>query len=126
MNTFLSIPFLIFMPLVMSILILSPFFTSNEVVVRRFSKSVFGIHFLYTVLLLGFFNPANPYAIDINLFGMGWIQSLGVKFSFKIDAISMILSALTSFVFFIASISSKFNIRKNYKFYYSMLLLLDF
>ena len=125
MNTFLSIPFLIFMPLVMSILILSPFFTSNEVVVRRFSKSVFGIHFLYTVLLLGFFNPANPYAIDINLFGMGWIQSLGVKFSFKIDAISMILSALTSFVFFIASISSKFNIRKNYKFYYSMLLLLE-
>ena len=125
MNIFLSIPFLVFMPLVLSILILSPFFTSNEVVIRRFSKTVFGIHFLYTALLLGFFNPANPYTADINLFGMGWIQSLGVNFSFKIDSVSMILSALTSFVFFIASVSSKFNIRKNYKFYYSMLLLLE-
>lgn len=125
MNILLSIPFLVFMPLVLSILIMSPLFTSNEVMVRRFSKSVFGFHFMYTILMLIFFNPANPYAVNINLFGMDWIQSLGIKFSLKTDTISMILVSLTSFVFFISSIASKFNIRKNHKFYYSMLLLLE-
>ena len=125
MNILLSIPFLIFLPLAVSILLISPLFTSNEVVIRRFSKSVFGFHFLYTILMLIFFNPASPYIVDINLFGMDWIQSLGIKFSLKIDAISMILTLLTSFVFLMASISSKFNIRKNHKFYYSMLMLLE-
>lgn len=125
MNILLSIPFLVFLPLVVSILIISPLFTSNEVVLRRFAKSVFGLHFLYTVLMLVFFNPANPYFTDISLFGMDWIQSLGIKFSLKIDAISMILVTLTSFIFFMASISSKFNIRKNHKFFYSMLMLLE-
>ena len=38
--------------------------------------------------------------------------------------IAIILSVLTSFIFLIASISSKINIRRNHKFYYSMLLLL--
>lgn len=121
----LSVPLLIFIPLVLSLLIISPLFTSNEIIVRRFSKGVFGFHFLYTTLMLIFFNPANPYSFVINLFGMDWIQSLGIKFSFMIDTISMILVTLTSFVFFIASVSSKFNIRKNHKFYYSMLLLLE-
>ena len=36
----------------------------------------------------------------------------------------MILTALTSFVFLLASFASKFNIRTNHKFYYSMLMLL--
>lgn len=125
MNILLSIPFLVFLPLLISIIIFSPLFTSNEIVVRRFSKSVFGFHFLYTILLLLFFNPANPYAVDINVFGLDWIQSLGVKFSLRIDTISMILVTLTSFIFFIASVSSKFNVRKNHKFYYSMLMLLE-
>ena len=125
MDILLSIPFLIFMPLVVSILLLSPLFTSNEVTVRRFSKGVFGFHFLYTVLMLVFFNPANPYTSSISFLGLDWVQSLGIKFSLKIDSISMILITLTSFIFFMASISSKFNIRKNHKFYYSMLLLLE-
>ena len=125
MNILLSIPFLIFLPLVMSILILSPLFTSNEVTLRRFSKGVFGFHFLYTILMLVFFNADNPYTVNINLFGMDWIQSLGIRFSLKIDVVSMILVTLTSFIFFMASIAGKFNIRKNHKFYYSMLMLLE-
>lgn len=124
MNIFLSIPFLIFMPLVVSMFLISPLFTRNEIVVRRFSKSVFGFHFLYTILMLIFFDPANPYVNQIHFFGLDWIQSIGVKFIFKLDNISMILTALTSFVFLLASFASKFNIRTNHKFYYSMLMLL--
>ena len=123
---FLSIPILLFIPLIISILLISPLFTSNEVVVRRFTKSVCVFHFIYTALMLFFFNPANPYFTEIHFFGMDWIQTLGIKFILKIDPISMILCTLTSFVFLMAAISSKFNIRKNHKFYYSMLLLLEF
>ena len=125
MDILLSIPFLIFMPLVVSIVLLSPLFTSNEVTIRRFSKSIFGFHFLYAVLMLVFFNPSNPYSVNLNFFGADWIQTLGIKFALKIDAISIILVTLTSFVFFMASMASKFNIRKNHKLYYSMLMLLE-
>ena len=124
MDIFLSIPFLIFMPLVVSMLLISPLFTRNEIVVRRFAKSVFGFHFLYAVLMLIFFDSANPYVSQIHFYGLDWIQSIGVKFIFKIDNISMILTLLTSFVFLLASFASKFNIRTNHKFYYSMLMLL--
>ncbi len=125
MNMILSIPILILIPCVISLILLSPLFTSNEVTIRRFAKSVCAFHFAYTILMLIFFDSANPYTANISFWGADWVQALGIKFSFKIDEISMILCALTSFVFLIASISSKFNIRKNHKFYYSMLLLLE-
>lgn len=112
------------MPLAVSLLVMSPLFTANEIVVRRFTKGVCLFHFLYSILMLACFDPANPYVSEIHFFGLDWIQSLGVKFVFKIDAVSMILTVLTSFVFLLASFASKLNIRKNHKFYYSMLLLL--
>lgn len=124
MNIFLSIPFLIFMPLVVSLFVISPLFTKNEIVVRRFTKGVCLFHFLYSILMLACFDSANPYTSEIHFFGLDWVQSIGVKFAFQIDAVSMILTVLTSFVFLLAAFASKLNIRKSHKFYYSMLLLL--
>ncbi len=124
MEILLSIPFLIFMPLAVSLLLISPLFTRNEIVVRRFSKGVFTFHFLYSILMLACFDAANPYVSEIHFFGLDWVQTLGIKFIFKIDSVSMILTVLTSFVFLLASIASKFNIRESQKFYYSMLFLL--
>lgn len=124
MNIFLSIPFLIFMPLVVSLFVISPLFTKNEIVVRRFTKGVCLFHFLYSVLMLACFDSANPYVSEIHFFGLDWVQSIGVKFAFQIDSVSMILTVLTSFVFLLAAFASKLNIRKSHKFYYSMLLLL--
>lgn len=124
MDKLISIPFLVFFPMIMSFFILSPLFTNNEISVRRFSKGIFGFIFLYTTAMLLFFSSANPYVNQIHFFGTDWIQSLGITFSFKVDNISMIMVVLTSFIFLIASIASKMNIRKNNKFYYSMLLLL--
>ena len=124
MNIFLSIPFLIFMPLVVSLFVISPLFTKNEIVVRRFTKGVCLFHFLYSVLMLACFDAANPYVSEIHFFGLDWVQSIGVKFAFQIDSVSMILTVLTSFVFLLAAFASKLNIRKSHKFYYSMLILL--
>lgn len=124
MNIFLSIPFLIFMPLIVSLFVISPLFTKNEIVVRRFTKGVCLFHFLYSILMLACFDSANPYTSEIHFFGLDWVQSIGVKFAFQIDSVSMILTVLTSFVFLLAAFASKLNIRKSHKFYYSMLLLL--
>lgn len=124
MDIFLSVPFLIFLPLIISFLVISPLFTKNEIVVRRFSKTVFAFHFLYSLLMLACFDSSNPYTAEISFFGLDWVQSLGVKFSFKIDSISMIMCVLTSFVFLISAFASKLNIRSSHKFYYSMLFLL--
>ena len=124
MDRLISIPVLIFLPMLVSFFIMSPLFTNNEITIRRFTKTFCVIHFIYSALMFALFDSANPYISQIHFFGMDWIQSLGIKFSFKIDSISLILSVLTSFVFLLASVSSKMNIRKNHKFYYSMLLLL--
>ena len=120
----LSISFLIFFPLIISLIIISPFFTNKEIVIRRFAKGIFGIHFLYSILMLAFYDKANPYIANFPIFGTAWIQSLGINFSFKIDNVSIILTTLTSFIFLLASMASKINIRRNHKFYYSMLFLL--
>lgn len=124
MERLVSIPLLIFLPMVVSFLIMSPLFTNNEIAIRRFTKSFCGIHFLYSIFALVLFSPDNPYISQIHFFGLDWIQSLGVKFLFKIDAVGIVLTVLTSFIFLLASIASKMNIRRNHKFYYSMLLLL--
>ena len=112
------------MPLVVSLFVISPLFTKNEIVVRRFTKGVCLFHFLYSILMLACFDSANPYTSEIHFFGLDWVQSIGVKFAFQIDSVSMILTVLTSFVFLLAAFASKLNIRKSHKFYYSMLLLL--
>ena len=124
MDLLISIPFLIFLPMAVSFLIMSPLFSNNEIVIRRFSKGFCGFHFIYALFLLIFFDSANPYISKLSFFGLDWVQSLGISFSFKIDGISMILTVLTSFIFLMAATASKINIRKNHKFYYSMLLLL--
>ena len=124
MNILISIPFLVFFPMIASFFIMSPFFINNEISVRRFTKGFCGFHLLYSLFILAMFNPASPFAGKLSFFGLDWIQSLGVQFGFRIDGVSMVLVLLTSLIFFLAAISSKMSIRKNHKFYYSMLLLL--
>ena len=124
MEMLVSIPFLIFLPMIMSFLILSPFFTNNEIVIRRFTKGFCLFEFAYAIFMLMFFNPSNPFVSQINLFGLDWIQSIGVKFLFQVNGINMIFILLTTFIFLLATIASKTHIRKNHKFYYGMILLL--
>ena len=100
MEHLISIPLIIFLPMLMSFFIMSPLFTNNEIAIRRFTKGFCGFHFLYSILALALFSPANPYTAQINFFGTDWIQALGIKFAFNIDSVSLILIVLTSFIFF--------------------------
>lgn len=125
---YLSLIVLIFSPLVAAGILFCAYFKHNEVRIRRFSKGFASLHFIYTLLFLVFFNPLNDgisYYKEINFFGSSWIDSLGIKMAFGLDGISLLMIILTSFVFLLALIASKSNIRSRHKFYYSMMFLLQ-
>lgn len=125
---YLSLIFLIFSPLIAGSLLFSSFFKNNEVRIRRFSKGFASLHLLYSLLFLVFFNPLNDgisYYKEITFFGSSWIQPLGLKMAFGLDGISLLMVILTSFIFLLALIASKSNIRIKHKFYYSMIFLLQ-
>lgn len=129
---YLSLTALIFSPLVAAGLLFSSFFRGNEVRIRRFSKGFASLHFLYTLMFLVFFNSLKDtssgdisFYKEITFFGSSWIQPLGLKMAFGLDGISLLLVILTSFIFLLALIASKSNIRSKHKFYYSMIFLLQ-
>lgn len=125
---YLSIIALIFSPLVAAILLFTPFFKNNEVRIRRFSKGFASLHLLYTLLFLIFFNPLSEGLFaykEITFGGVSWVQPLGLKMAFGMDGISLLMVILTSFIFLLALIASKSNIRQKHKFYYSMMFLLQ-
>jgi len=106
----------------------SSFFKHNEVRIRRFSKGFASLHFLYTLMFLVFFNPMQDgisYFKEVKFFGTSWIQPLGLKMAFGLDGISLLMVILTSFIFLLALIASKSNIKSRHKFYYSMIFLLQ-
>jgi NADH-quinone oxidoreductase subunit M len=125
---FLSLIVLIFSPLVVPVLLFSPFFKDNEVRIRRFSKGFARLHLIYTLLFLVFFNPLAEgisYYKEVTFFGTSWIEPLGLKFAFGLDGISLLMVLLTSFIILLALIASKSNIRVKHKFYYSLIFLLQ-
>lgn len=125
---FLSLIVLIFSPIVAGSLLFTSFFKHNEVRIRRFAKGFAGLHLLYSIMFLVFFNPLNDgisFYKEITFFGTGWIEPLGLKIAFGLDGISLLMVILTSFIVFLALIASKSNIRVKHKFYYSMIFVLQ-
>lgn len=125
---FLSLIILIFSPLVISGLLFTAPFKNNEVIIRRFSKGFASLHFIYSLLFFVFFNPLSQgisFYKEITFFKVGWIEPLGLKIAFGLDGISLLMVILTSFIFLLAFIASKSNIRVKHKFYYSLMFVLQ-
>ena len=128
MIDYLSLIFLVFSPLIAFGVILSPLFGDNEVFIRRFSKSFAMLHFLYTLLFLVFFDPTNygmSYEVELKIGQLSWLKTLGITATFAVDALSLLLVVLTSFIFLLALVASKSAIRTKHRFYYSMIFLLQ-
>lgn len=128
MINYLSLIFLVFSPLIAFGVILSPLFGDNEVYIRRFSKGFASLHFLYTILFLAFFDPSSyamSYETELRLFDISWLKTLGITATFGVDALSLLLVVLTSFIFLLALVASKSTIRTKHRFYYSMMFLLQ-
>lgn len=127
---YLSLIFLIFLPLLGALLIIGGFIGTNEVKIRRFAKGFGGFIFLYSLLFIAFFNPLqNGFQFEQTLTypdGRAWLAPLGVNFSFAVDGISVILVVLTTFLVLLALIASKYSIKHRHKLYYSLIFVLEF
>lgn len=125
---FLSLIFLVISPLVIMMLLLSPFCPNNPVIIRRFSKGFASLHFLYSLCFLIFFNPnllSSSFSQELVIFKSGWLKILGGSATFGVDGLSLLLCVLTSFVFFISLIVSKYSITSKHKLYYALIMCLE-
>ena len=120
LSNILSLPVLVFLPLVFGIIILMPFFPNNDIIVRRFAKGCVGVHLLYSLLFWVFYDKG-----FISLFSPEWIKTLGINFGFAMDELSLVVTILTTVVFMLAAISSKLHIRHGQKYYYALLLFFE-
>ncbi len=120
---FLSLYILVLAPILAALLLALPCFAKSEKLTRRFSKTFAGIHFLYSLLFLTFFNHNAGTFQFVQT--MDWVKPLGLQFSLGVDGISILLVVLTTFIFFLAFIASKLNINKKHNFYYSLLFILQ-
>lgn len=126
--SWMSLIWLVFSPLVAGGLILCPVFPNHEVKIRRFAKGFASLHFIYTILFLIFFNPANysmSFEKELTFFGHSWLKTLGITATFAIDGLSMLMIVLTSFLVLLALVASKSNITSRHKLYYALVLILQ-
>ena len=127
-NKIVSLSFLVFLPIIPVLLMLSPIFPRSAVIVRRFAKWFAGLHFMYSCLFLMFFNPgflSLSFKNEILLFGKSWLKTMGISAYFALDGLSLILCILTTFIFLIVLFVSKYSITSKHKFYYSLIFLLE-
>ena len=125
---FLSLIALVLLPLLPMLLILSPIFPNNAVFVRRFAKWFAGLHFAYALLFLFKFDPdllSMSFQQELLPLGSSWAKTMGITATFAVDGLSILLCVLTSFIFLIALIVSKYAITSKHKLYYSLIFLLE-
>lgn len=126
MLNLLSLKLLILSPILTAIVIMSPIFGTNQIYIRRFAKTFATFHFLYSLLFVAFCNfGEGSYYDELTVLGEGWLSKLGVSAAFGVGGFSVLLVALTSFIFLMTLIFSKTIIRTRHKMYYTLMLLLE-
>lgn len=126
MFNLLSLKLLILSPILAAIVVMSPVFGTNQIYIRRFAKTFATFHFLYSLLFVAFCNfGEGTYYDELTVLGEGWLSKLGVSAAFGVGGFSVLLVALTSFIFLMALIFSKTIIRTKHKMYYTLMLLLE-
>lgn len=126
--SFLSLIWLIFLPVIAAGLIMLPVFPNHQVRIRRFAKWFASFHFIYALLFLAFFDSSMfgmSYEKELTFFGMSWLKSLGISAKFAVDGIALVMVVLTTFVILITLFMSKIHIRSKHKLYYAMVFLLE-
>ncbi len=117
---FLSLPVLVFLPLVLAIFIMMPLCPKNDIFIRRFTKGGVIFHLIYSLLFWACYDKGFE-----SLFSPYWIKSLGIRFGFAMDELSLVMTLLTTVVFSLAVIASKSQNRHNLKWYYVLILFFE-
>ena len=123
----MDLKILIFSPLLISILFLLPVFSGKSVIIRRIAKSFAGIHFIYSLMFLVFFNSSADinFLSEVTFWGQKWLDSLGISLTFCLDGISLLMVILTSFLTLIACMASKGAIKSKHGLYYALIFILE-
>lgn len=117
------VPIIIFTPLIMSLVLMSPLFSDNEKTIRRTAKGFSIFHFTLMIIITAFFNfSQSGFTIETSY---KWIDILGINANFEFDSLSLMLAVLTSFIFLLSVFISKNMIKKSYRLYYSLILALQ-
>ncbi len=99
---------------------------SNTSAIKGVATAVALIDFIISIPLWIYFDPTRVGLANFQFReSFSWIEALGVKFSFGIDGISLLLILLTTLIGVIAVISSYAAITHRQKEYYILLLLLQ-
>lgn len=123
----LSLLILLIIPLIAALSIV--FFFEKESTIRRVSKLVAFLHFIYALFFILYLDPAagtSQVVQEILNDGKLWINSIGISFSLAIDGVSLVMVILTVFITLMAIIASKDVIKDKHKFYYALVFLLEF
>ncbi len=119
MNNIL-LPILIFLPLLMSIIIMMPIFAKDEKIINTIVRGIGILHFVLSIILLIIYNISGCLEYKINR-----ISPLGSFVHFEADNITILLILLTSFIFLTSIYFSRDTIKKEHQLYYSLILMLE-
>jgi NADH-quinone oxidoreductase subunit M len=111
-----------YIPLVGALVILFFVNKANARAIRLMATGTVVIDFVVSLKLWVDWDPNKLWQFDETY---AWIPSLGVKYSFAVDGISMLLILLTTFMGIIAVVSSYSAIHHREKEYYTLLLMLQ-
>ncbi|HYH07007.1 MAG TPA: NADH-quinone oxidoreductase subunit M, partial [Thermoanaerobaculia bacterium] len=111
-----------YIPLIGALLILFFVNKSNARLIRIVATATVVIDFLVSLILWFQFDPNQLWQFR---YTVDWIPSLGVKYDFGVDGISVLLILMTTFMGIIALVSSYTSINHREKEYYALLLMLQ-
>ncbi len=123
----MNLKLLIFSPLIISLIFLLPIFSGHSVFIRRAAKTFACVHFIYSLLLIVFYNANLPlnFSDEITFFNEKWFGSLGISLSLGVDGISVLLVILCSFLTLMSCMASKGVIKSKHSLYYSLIFMLE-
>ncbi len=121
----LNIFALVLLPVFAGLMIISPFFPNSVVKIRRFAKGFCLFNLIYTMFFMFFINSETTAFGFTKSLPFDIIPQLNISISFGLDSFSGLMCLLTSFIMLLALMASKTMINSKYKFYYSMMLILQ-
>lgn len=121
----LNIFALVLLPVFAGLTIVSPFFPNSVVKIRRFAKGFCIFNLIYTMFFMLFINTEAAAFGFTKALPFDIIPQLNISISFGLDSFSGLMCLLTSFIMLLALMTSKTMINSKYKFYYSMMLILQ-
>ena len=128
----ISLLLLIFLPLVIMVIINTPFFHNNHILIRRFVSGFSLVYTLYSLLFYVCYVSTNDlfkfipqFNTKVPFLDNDFLHQFGISVSFGVDSLSVLMIILTSLIVLFAILSAKLFITKHHRTFYSLVLILE-